>query len=160
MLTGRSVTGILDLVNQTPIDWYSKKQATVETMTYGSEFVAACTCVEQSVDLRNTLHYLGVPIRKKAYMFGDNESVVNSLAMPFLKLHKRHNALSFHQVREAVAAKIIDFYHIRSETNPADVLSKHYGWSQAWALLQPLLFWKGDTQALIDKQEARDAKNS
>ena len=25
MLTGRSVTGIIDLVNQTPIDWYSKK---------------------------------------------------------------------------------------------------------------------------------------
>ena len=31
MITGRSVTGILDLLNQTPIDWFSKKQATVET---------------------------------------------------------------------------------------------------------------------------------
>ena len=41
MLTGRSVTGILHLINQTPIDWHSKKQATVETATYGSEFVAA-----------------------------------------------------------------------------------------------------------------------
>ena len=41
LLTGRSVTGILHFVNQTPIDWYSKKQATVETATYGSEFVAA-----------------------------------------------------------------------------------------------------------------------
>ena len=30
VLTGRSVTGILHLVNKTPIDWYSKKQATVE----------------------------------------------------------------------------------------------------------------------------------
>ena len=78
-LTGRSVTGILDLVNKTPIDWYSKKQATVETATYGSEFVAARTCVERSIDLPNTLRYLGVPIRKKAYMFGDNESVVNQL---------------------------------------------------------------------------------
>ena len=29
MLTGRSVTGILQLLNQFPIDWYSKKQATV-----------------------------------------------------------------------------------------------------------------------------------
>jgi hypothetical protein len=158
MLTGRSVTGILDLVNQTPIDWFSKKQATVETATYGSEFVAARTCVERSVDLRNTLRYLGVPIRKKAYMFGDNESVVNSSAMPFSKLHKRHNALSFHRVREAVAAKIIGFYHIRSEANPADILSKHYGWGQAWPLIQPLLFWQGDTQVLVDKQLAREAK--
>jgi hypothetical protein len=53
--SGKSVTGILHLVNKTPIDWYSKKQATVETATYGSEFVAARVCVEQIVDLCNTL---------------------------------------------------------------------------------------------------------
>ena len=41
ILTGRSVTAMLYLVNKTPLDWYSKKQATVETATYGSEFVAA-----------------------------------------------------------------------------------------------------------------------
>jgi len=41
MTTGKSVTGILHLLNQTPIDWYSKKQPMVETATYGSEFVAA-----------------------------------------------------------------------------------------------------------------------
>ena len=42
-LTGRSVTGILHLVNQTPINWYCKRQATVETATYGLEFNAART---------------------------------------------------------------------------------------------------------------------
>ena len=88
VITGRSVTGILDLVNGTPIDWYSKKQATIETATYGSEFVAARTCVERDVNLRNTLRYLGVPIHKKAYMFGDNESVINSASTPHAKLHK------------------------------------------------------------------------
>jgi hypothetical protein len=31
---GRSVTGISHLVNKTPIEWYSKKKATVETATY------------------------------------------------------------------------------------------------------------------------------
>ena len=41
MVTGRSVTGILHHVNQSLIEWYSKKQATVETAMYGSEFVAA-----------------------------------------------------------------------------------------------------------------------
>jgi hypothetical protein len=48
VVTGRYVTGILHLANITPIDWYSKKQATVETATYGSEFVAARICVESS----------------------------------------------------------------------------------------------------------------
>ena len=36
LLTGRSVTGILTFINKTPINWFSKKQATVETATYGS----------------------------------------------------------------------------------------------------------------------------
>ena len=148
-LTGRSVTGILHLVNKTPVDWYSKKQATVETTTYGSEFVAGRTCVEQVLDLRNTLHYLGVPIRDKSYMFGDNKSIVDSSTVPHFKLHKRHTALSFHRVREAIAAKIIAFYHINGDKNPADILSKHWGHSQIWPLLKPLLFWPGDTMDIL-----------
>lgn len=61
-LTGRSVTGLLCMMNATPIEWYSKRQATVETAMYGSEFVAARICVEQVIDLRNTPHYLGAAI--------------------------------------------------------------------------------------------------
>jgi len=35
VLSGKSVTGVLHCFNKTPIDWYSKKQNTVETATYG-----------------------------------------------------------------------------------------------------------------------------
>jgi hypothetical protein len=75
---GRLATGILHFVNKLPIEWYFKKQATVETATYGSEFVAARVCVEQIIDLSNTLRFLGVPVREKSYMFRDNKSVVDS----------------------------------------------------------------------------------
>jgi hypothetical protein len=59
------VTGILHLANKTPIDWYSKKQSTVKSAAYKSEFVAARACVEQVQvmdvhNTRNTLRYLGV----------------------------------------------------------------------------------------------------
>jgi hypothetical protein len=145
MLTGRSVTGVLHLLNQCPIDWFSKKQATVETATYGSESVAARTCVEQVMDLRSTLRYLGVPIRAKSIMFGDNKPVVDSSTKIHSKLHKRHTALSLYRVREAVAAKVIGFFHIDGKRNPAHVLSKHWGYAAVWPFLQPLLFWKGDT---------------
>ncbi|KAG7363699.1 hypothetical protein IV203_027060 [Nitzschia inconspicua] len=127
LITGRSLTGILHLLNKTPIDWFSKKQATVETATYGSEMVAMRTCVEQVVDLRNTLRYLGVPIRDKSYVFGDNESVINSSKELHAKLHKRHNMLSFHYVREAIATGFLHLTHIPGKINPADKLSKHWG---------------------------------
>ena len=56
-LSGRSVTGILHMMNATPIDWYSKKQATVETTTYGSELVAARICVKQIIDSKISWGY-------------------------------------------------------------------------------------------------------
>jgi hypothetical protein len=155
LITGRSVTGILHLVNKTPIDWYSKKQATVETATYGSEYVAARTCVEQIMDLRLTLRYLGVPIRSRSYMFGDNKTVVESSIRPHAKLHKRHMALSFHRVREAIAAGIVGFYHVDGVLNPADILSKHWGYQQVWKLLRPLLFWPGDTLDILELESVK-----
>jgi len=69
---------------------YSKKQANVETVTYGSRFVAARTCLEQVIDLHLTLHYLGVPIQAKSYVFGANKTMVVSGTRPQSKLHKFH----------------------------------------------------------------------
>ena len=152
MLTGRSVTGILHLVNKMPVHWYSKKQGTVETATYGSEFVAARIATEQIIDLRITLMYLGVPLNDKVYMFGDNNSVVNSSSRPHSKLHKRHTALSFHRVREAIASKMLTFIHIPGMANPADILSKHWSNHKIWPMLQPLLFWEGNTLDLYSQE--------
>ena len=142
MVTGHLVTRILHLFNQTPtIDWYSMKQATVETATYGSEFIAAHTCIDQVIDIHTTLHYLGVPFHEKHYVFGDNESVIDSSTIPHSKLHKRHNALSFHHIRKAVAMKIVGIHHLSGEYNPADILSKYWTYQKLWCILQPLLFF-------------------
>ena len=157
MISGRSVTGILHFLNKTPIDWYSKLQSTVETATYGSEFVAARTCTEQIIDLRNTLRYMGIRLKQISMMFGDNESVVNSATIPHSKLHKRHNALSYHRTREAIAAKILRFEFIRSETNPADIMSKHWDLASIWAQLRPILFWEGDTALIKSYDEWKRA---
>ena len=107
------------------MDWFSKRQATVETTTYGSEFVAEKAATEQIMDLRNTLRYLGVPIMTKAYMFGDNKSVVMSSTIPQSILNKRHNMLSYHRVREPIAAKILEFHWCSSGQSRSDILSKH-----------------------------------
>ena len=157
MLTGRSVTGIIHFVNKCPIDWYSKKQGTVETATFGSESSAARTATEQIIDLRTTLRYLGVPIRESSYLFGDNKTVVDSGSLPHAKLHKRDTMLSYHRVREAIASGMVKFYHIPGEINPADILSKHWGYQQIWKQLQPLLFWQGDTRELFDKKHRKEA---
>ena len=149
LATGKAVTGVLHFLNQTPIEWYSKKQATVETATYGSEFSAARTAIQQIAGLRLTLRYLGVPIGECSYLFGDNESVVTSSTVPHSQLSKRWHALSYHYTREAIASGMVEFHHIPGPQNPADILSKHWGHSQVYPLLRPILFYRGDTSDLL-----------
>jgi hypothetical protein len=140
LISGKSVTGILHLLNQTPIDWFSKLQSTAETATFGSEYIAGRTCTEQIIDLRLTLRYLGVPINGASMMFGDNESMVNSAAIPHSRMHKRWVALSYHRVRWAVAAGVIRIYHVAGKKNPADILSKHWSMASVYDTLKPILF--------------------
>jgi hypothetical protein len=137
MLTGRSVTGILCLCNQTLVDWYSKLQATVESATFGSdEFIAARIAVDQIIDLQTTLQYLGVPVHHKRYMYGDNHAVIMNSSIPHSSLNKQQNALSYHHVREMIAAKILGYYWIYGKLNPADIVSKHWAYLQIWYLLR------------------------
>jgi hypothetical protein len=135
--TGKSIAGILKNINKTPLNWYSKKQATVETTTYGSEFVAACICMEQIIGLRSTLRYLGVPVTENKYMFGDNKSVVDSYMPNYINTTKCY---PFHHVTEAIASGIVGFYFIPGELNPTDILSKHWGYTHIRQRLKSLLF--------------------
>jgi hypothetical protein len=144
LITGRSVTGVLHLVNGTPFDWYSKKQSTVETATYGSEFVAARTAIEQIIANRIAFRYLGVEVIGTTHLFGDNESVITSGTIPQSTLNKRHVALSFDRVRESIAAGIVSFHHVCTKDNPADVLSKHWGYSTVSHHLHELLLFRSD----------------
>ena len=144
IVTGKSVTAVLHFVKTTPTDWFLKRQAAVETATYGSEFVAAKTTTEQIMDLRNTLRYLEVPIMNRAYMFGDNKSVVTSSTIPQSILNKRHNRLSYRIVRETIATNILEFHWCLSSQNRSDILSKHWDYMKIKDTVRELLDYQGD----------------
>ena len=132
-------------MNKTLTHWHIKKQAIVETATYGSECSSARTCVEKILDLRITLRCLGVPIRSLSYVLGVNKSVVDSIMAPNGKIHKIHAALSFHRVRESIAAVFVTYKFIDGKHNLEDVLRNHWAHNDVWPTLKPILFWTGDT---------------
>jgi hypothetical protein len=140
VVTRRSVTGVLLIINNMPIKWISKRQHTVETSTYGSELVAARIAIDTIVEFRYKLRMLGVPINEPALLLGDNMSVVLNTTLPSSMLKKKHNAIAYHRVREAIAAKITRFAHISSEDNFADVLTKPLPADRFHKLVKPLLF--------------------
>jgi hypothetical protein len=106
-ITRRSHTGVLIYLNKSPIIWYSKSQRTVETSTFGSEFVALKTGIELIRSLRYKLHMMGVPIEGPANVLVDNDSVVRNSTIPTSTLQRKHNSICYHFVRESIAMKQI-----------------------------------------------------
>jgi hypothetical protein len=66
--------------------------------------------------------------------------------------------LSFHHIREAIASGIVGFFYIPGNIKEADILSKHWGYSQIREHLKSLLFWKGDTADIIVENPTSQAK--
>jgi hypothetical protein len=123
-LTRRSTTGIIFFLNTAPISWYSKRQNTIETSTFGSEYVALKIAVEMNEAIRYKLRMLGVEIGGPTNAFCDNKSVVTNLVLPQSTLSKKHNSIAYHKVRESVASEAIRIAHEKGDDNLSDVLTK------------------------------------
>jgi hypothetical protein len=93
MITRRSVTGYLLFIGITPIKWYSKRQNTVETSTYGSELVAMRIALEALLDLRYTLRMLGIAFEETSTVLSDNQSIIVNTQLPTSNLKKKYNAV-------------------------------------------------------------------
>ena len=122
----RSHSGHIVFLNRAPIIWYSKRQSTVESSTFSSEFIALKFAVETTQFLRFKLRSFGIPILNNdpAYVFCDNQSVVNNSTLVESKMLKKHSSVAFHLVRNAVAAGSISIAWIESGENLADVFTK------------------------------------
>ena len=123
-ITRRSHTGILIYVQNAPIIWFSKRQNTVESSSFGSEFVALRTTKDMIVALRYRLGMFGVPIDGPVNVFCDNNGVVKNTTIPELMLAKKHNAINYHAIGEAVAALILRVGKEDGMTNLTDLFMK------------------------------------
>jgi hypothetical protein len=77
------------------------------------------------VALPYKLWVFGVPIDGPANVFCDNCGVVKNVSILELTLIKRHNAIYYHLVQEAAAAKIIQDGKEDEEMNSADLNTSH-----------------------------------
>ena len=124
LITHCSQSGILIFVNRAPIIWYSKHQNTVETSTFGSEFVAMRIAVELIKSLRYKLRMFSKPIDRPTNVYCDKDAVTKNAIYPESTLKKKHNSIAYHRVRESVVAGTIRVTKEDGKTNLADVLTK------------------------------------
>ena len=123
-VTRRSQTGLLIFVNRAPVTWFSKRQNTVETSTFGSEFITMKTAVEHVEALRYKLRMFGIPIKGPTNVFCDNEAVFKNTSILDSALKKKHTSICYHRAREVVAACMMQVAKEGTATNLAHLFTK------------------------------------
>ena len=131
--------GVLIYLNRAPTIWFSKKQNSVETASFGSKFTALKIGVELINGLRYKLRMMGVPIDGHAHVRADNMSVIHNTTAPESTLKKKSNAIAYHYVRENVAADVCRIAYESSATNLADILTKTQSGPEQKRLAQMIL---------------------
>jgi hypothetical protein len=103
---------------------YSKHQNTVEPSTFGSEFNAMKTAVEQVEALCYMLRMMGVPIDGPASIYCDNQLVFKNASRPESMCNKKLNSIAYHHTREAQAAETVHMAWESGESNLSDLFTK------------------------------------
>ncbi len=83
---------------------------------------------------------MGVPLDGPANVVADNDTMVKNSTIPSVTLHKKHNTICYHFVREAVAAQIIRLAYIPSHQNLADMFTKALGATKLHNFCQKILY--------------------
>lgn len=120
----RSRTGFIVYLNCAPVYWFAKKQTSVESSSFGSEFIAMKVCCEYLRGLRYKLRMMGIPCEGPVYVFGDNQSVLANTTIPESTLKKKSQSIAYHFVREGVTRDEWRTAYVNTNENEADLLTK------------------------------------
>ena len=123
-VTRRSRTGFMVFLNSSLVYFSSKKQLSVESSSFGSEFIAMKQCCEYVRGLRYKLRMMGIPCNRPTYIMGDNQSVLANASVPDSTLKKKNQSIAYFFVREGSARDEWRVAYVKSELNEADLLTK------------------------------------
>ena len=126
-VTRRSHSGHIHFVNSAPVKWLSRRQQTVETSAFSSEFIALKQCIEDVEHLRFKLRIFGIPIHddgKPTHILCDNNSVVTNTSNVESSLNKKHASIAYHFSRWNVAAGVCQIAWVPTGENIADAMTK------------------------------------
>ena len=86
--------------------------------------MALSHAIEETISIRYALCSFGIPVDEPTRILGDNLSVIQNASNPNGDLKKKHIAISFHIVREAIAAGIIKPWWLSGDSNLSNILTK------------------------------------
>lgn len=121
---GRSTTGHLFCLGETPITWCSQKQDTVALSSCEAEFMAAIEAAKQAIWLQDLISEITGKKMEKTLIRVDNKSAIALAKNPVFHRRSKHIAKWFHFIREKVEQNEIDVEHVLGTEQKADIITK------------------------------------
>ena len=119
----QSRTGFLMYLYCALVYWWSKEQTSVESSSFGSEFVAMKQCCEY-IGLRYKLRMMGIPVEGPMCIYGDKQSVLANTTITDSTLKKKSQSIAYHFVCEGVTRDEWRTSYVNTHDNEADLLTK------------------------------------
>ncbi len=126
-------TGFIIYLNTVFISWYSKKCSTIETCTFGIEFVAMKTDIESLCDIPVKVHLADIPIDGLI-------SATSNAYKPELRLHTKNNAV--YCMRVCSSGRV-------HNDNLSDLLTKVLCIGKRMYLVNNILYDKYDSELIL-----------
>jgi hypothetical protein len=121
---GKSVTGMVFMLNGGPVCWKSKQQDTVATSTMEAELIAATVVAKEAMWLRKLMPELGVHLQGPILVKGDNQGALNLIKHPVLSTKSKHIRQMHFYAREVSDLNEVKFSYIHTTENLADIFTK------------------------------------
>ena len=123
--TRRSVTGLIVLINGSPILWKSKRQSLVTLSSAEAEYVALSDAVRELLTIKNLIEELPhVIVAKPIKVFEDNQAVIKMVSSSWTTTRSRHIGIHYHFVRERFASGEFEIVFVKTGAQLADALTK------------------------------------
>ena len=123
----RSTSGMVVKMGTGVISWSSRLQLIQTLSTTEAEFVSAVSAGQEIVWLRNLLSELGYSFPGPSTLFVDNQSAIAVANNPEHHGRMKHLDLRFYWLRDVVELGLIQVKHLRTDSMPADLLTKQLG---------------------------------
>lgn len=124
---GRSITGHMFFINDSPISWCSQKQEVVALSSCEAEFMAGTEAARQAIWLQELLSEITGQESEKVVIRIDNQSAIALTKNPVFHGKSKHIHRRYHFIRECVENGQIEVEYVQGEKQKADILTKALG---------------------------------
>ena len=124
---GKSTTGHIFYLGESPITWSSQKQDTVALSSCEAEFMAGTEAARQAIWLQDLLSEIMDQPSERVTILIDNQSAIALTRNLVFHGRSKHIHKRYHFIRECVENGQIAVEHVPGEKQKADILTKALG---------------------------------